>query len=140
MLHPALRMVLRINFRKILRSKSLSRGFTEAEKHAMRQVVQGTTGANLAKIVGKLGFDKNNALLPMLGIASGATLGPVGAIAPIVAGAAGRKASEKLTANAANKAMRLMAVDKVKSVPLIDQAKPTVTELLLRGTAPTYGR
>lgn len=135
---------LRINLRKILNNKALSRGLSEAEKDAIRQVVRGTTASNLAKLVGKFGFGHGNASNMMggsIGMLAGSSIGGLpGGIAAAALGKGGRIASEKLTEAGANRAMRVMATPNLKSLPAIDSSQQKLLEVLLRGSAPSLGK
>lgn len=51
---------LRIEFRKILNNKTLSRMFTDTEKMAMRQVVRGTFKGNMMRWLGGFGVPLDN--------------------------------------------------------------------------------
>jgi hypothetical protein len=94
---------LRIQFRQILNNERKSKFFTDAELAAMRQVEQGTGGANLFKALGKAGIDfggKNNALLAMLagGGAWAASGNPILGLSIVAGSSIAKKLAERLTA------------------------------------------
>jgi len=129
---------LRVEFRKLLNNPDNSRLWTEAEKRAIEDVVRGTTGANLAKLVGKFGFGPGaNGLGGFLGGTAGLTFGgPIGAAATAIGASAARKASEKLTEKAATRAAQVVATPGVPNIP--QMANPLLgakvpIELLIRG-------
>lgn len=78
---------LRVEFRKILNNKTLSRMFTETEKQAMQQVVRGTFKGNMMRWIGGFGVPLDNGrnfLGSAMGAGVGGTIGaamggPVGA-------------------------------------------------------------
>ncbi len=90
-----------IQFRSILNNKKKAKFFKPREIQAMEQVVRGTTGSNLAKLVGRLGFSEGHATNIIgggMGVAAGAHLGgPIGAVAVPVAGQLSRKLAQKMT-------------------------------------------
>ena len=90
-----------VQFRSILNNSKKSRFFKKKELDAMREVVRGTTGSNLAKLVGRLGFSEGHAtnlIGGSLGVAGGAAFGgPVGAVAVPVIGQVSRKLAQRLT-------------------------------------------
>lgn len=129
---------LRVEFRKLLNNEDTSRLWTEAEKRAIEEVVRGTTGANLAKLVGKFGFGPGaNGLGGFLGGTAGLTFGgPIGAAATAIGASAARKASERLTEKAAGRAAQVVATPNVPNIP--QMANPLLgakvpIELLIRG-------
>ena len=88
-------------FRTILNNKKKARFFKPKELEVMREVVRGTTGANIAKAIGRFGFSEGHAtniLGGSIGIAGGAALGgPAGAVAVPLIGQVSRKLAQKLT-------------------------------------------
>lgn len=88
---------LRIQFRQILGNKKLRGQFTDTERKAMEQVVQGTRLGNVMKKVGKLGFGRG-AQTNVLGGTAG--VGVFGPVAPM-AGEAALTAAEGITARRA---------------------------------------
>ena len=65
---------LRIEFRKILNNKTLSRMFTDQEKTMMKKVVRGTFKGNMLRLLGGFGIPTDNAR-NFLGAMSGGTIG-----------------------------------------------------------------
>ena len=139
---------LRIGFRSLLNNKKLSRSFSEAERAAMRQIVEGTTFGNLMKKVGKLGFGMNqqsNMLMGALSASGGAGVGAalggpagalVGGVLPGLLGYAGQRASEASTQRAAQ---RLGAAVRGGGIPSAPQL-PAPVMGLLEDTTRAYGR
>jgi hypothetical protein len=93
---------LRIEFRKIVNNRKKSRFFKPAELDAMRTVIAGTKSANIAKLIGRLGFSEGNAtniLGGSVGVAAGASFaGAPGAVAVPIIGQVSRKLAARLTA------------------------------------------
>lgn len=121
---------LRIEFRKLLNNKRTAKLFTPTERAEIEKVVQGTTGANLAKLLGKFGFGSGNAANMLggtigssIGATIGAPLGPVGSLAGAALAGGGasllRKASEKLTERAAERAAKVVATPGIKQLPML---------------------
>ena len=115
---------LRIEFRKLLNNKKTSQLFNSVERDELKRVVLGSTGANLMKLIGKFGFGGGNAsnmlggsIGTSVGASLGSALGPLGtaAGAAIAGGGAtlARRASERLTANAAERAAKVVATPNV---------------------------
>lgn len=122
---------LRIQFRQLLQNPKTRRLFTQAERDAIERVVQGTTGANLLKLIGKFGFGSGNAsnmlggsIGSTFGAAVGSPLGPMGSAAGAAIAGGGatlaRRGSEALTNQAANRAAQVIAT------PNIPQALPVL--------------
>jgi len=107
---------IRIEFRKIVSSAKKSRGFTPDEISAMEQVIKGGKLTNVAKLLGKFGFNERQAtsfLGTMVGIGAGAQIGgPIGAIAVPVVGQGFRKLAQVLTQNNAELASALVRAGK----------------------------
>ncbi|WMT88281.1 hypothetical protein NO932_06630 [Pelagibacterium sp. 26DY04] len=136
---------LRVEFRKILNNRNLRTQFTGPELEAIANVVQGTTGANLAKLIGRFGFGSGQASTGIGGAAGMAlgdmAFGPVGMVLGPTIGAAGRSASERMTANAAQRALGAVATPNLVQVPPVNQAIPSMTERLVRiAGAPLSGQ
>jgi len=136
---------IRVQFRSLLNNKKKMRGFSAEEKSAMQKVVQGTTAANLTKLIGKLGFSEDQAvrmLLPAGGMmAGGAAFGTPGAIAVPIIGQVSRKLSQTLTANNSRLANAVVRAGKdgkkvveayLKNVPKKARSVEELTELLMR--------
>lgn len=94
---------IRVQMRSILNNKKQRKFFNEDELAAMKNVVQGTKGANLAKLFGRLGFSEQQAMnIVGAGIGAGAgaaIFGPAGAVAVPLLGNVSRKLAQRLTAN-----------------------------------------
>lgn len=130
---------LRIHFRAILNNKKLSRGFSEAEKDAMRAVVEGTTFGNIMKKVGIMGLSGGqggSGLGVGLGSAFGATVGSaagplgaaIGAAVPLAIGSGAKKLAEMSTRKAADRAAGLVAAGGVSAA--VPQMSPTMQRAL----------
>jgi hypothetical protein len=103
---------LRIEARKILKSKKKRRGFSEGELNALREIEQGTSASNTAKLLGKFGLSEGQAtsmLGASIGIggggAIGASFGPVGAAVgaltvPMI-GQIAKNTAQRITLNSA---------------------------------------
>lgn len=122
---------LRIQFRALLQNPKTRRLFSQAEIDEIQRVVQGTTTANLLKLIGRFGFGSGNAsnmlggsIGTTIGGALGAPLGPVGtaAGAALIGGGAtlARRGSEALTNQAAQRAAQVIAT------PNIPQAQQVI--------------
>ena len=111
----------------------------------MREVVRGTTGANIAKAIGRFGFSEGHAtniIGGSLGIAGGAALGGApGAVAVPIIGQVSRKLAQKLTrgkAEFANIVVRAgdnandIAAAYLSKVPKKARTSAELSELLLR--------
>ncbi|RYY67711.1 MAG: hypothetical protein EOO12_00195 [Chitinophagaceae bacterium] len=129
---------IRIEFRKLLNNKRTAKLFTATERSEMEKVVQGTTAANLAKLIGKFGFGPGaNGLGGFLGGTAGlAAGGPIGAVLTAAGASGARKLSEKLTEKAANRAAQVVATPNIPTAPTMGNpligAKVPI-ELLIRG-------
>lgn len=114
---------LRGEFRKILNNKKLRGQFDKTELTEMARVVQGTSGANMAKLIGKFGFGPGaNGLGGFLGGTAGLTFGgPLGAVAASAGASGARKLSEKLTEAAAERAAKVVATP---NIPVLAPRNP----------------
>lgn len=123
---------LRSGFLGVLRNPKTRKLFTPAEIAEIERVGNGTAGANLLNLIGKFGFSKS-------GNGLGGFLGGMGAFAasggnPFVTGAAAlgataaRKGAERLTHNAAERAVKAVGAGNL----------PTIAKMLLPpGVAPS---
>lgn len=127
---------LRNQFANILKSPTLSRGLTEAEKEAMRRVSRGTAGMNMLRFLGTFGVPTDQARNWLGAIASGSigtALGGVpGAIAMLGLGTAARAGSSKLMQNAADRAVQVVATPNLPSLPRPLTSIPGPVENILR--------
>lgn len=128
---------LQIEFRRILRSPKLLRGFNETEVAAMRSVVNGGPLHGLLRQIGRLGFSLDggsNAVGGVFGASLGGLLGgPVGAAAVAGIGATARKSSEILRTNAANRARDIIRNPNATQLPAISsQTQGLLDEILNR--------
>lgn len=104
---------LRTQFRQILRNPKRVQGFTDAERDAMRNVVNGGPVRAALRLLGKASFGTNqgtNFLGGTIGVGAGSMLGgPTGAMLAPVAGLAGQRGAQRSTLNAANMARAMAA-------------------------------
>jgi hypothetical protein len=128
---------IKSQFRSILKSNKLSRGFNAAEKKAMERVIRGTIPE---KVLGYMG----SGLASIGGIAGGLfavpTLGPAGlAAGSAVAGVSmlARGASNSIARNQADIVRRLIASGQAAKLPLAGSKLPAgLLEDALRGAVP----
>lgn len=137
---------LRVQFRRILNSGKLRRGFNPEELNAMRAVVEGSTASNMAKHLGKFGFSEKQAgsmLLGSLGTAGGFAVGGIagGVLVPLI-GQVSKNLASKLTQGKAKFADDVVRAGKdglnvarayVRNVPKSQRTPEELTQLLLRG-------
>lgn len=126
---------IRHQFARILKSDKLSRGFSEAEKRAMRRVINGSIPEQLLNLVG--------GGLGQLGLmGGGASAGGVpGALAGAVVAGGARRGSEALAQRNAEIVRALVAAGNTNSLPQIgNQARAIMEALMQRGTAATLPR
>ena len=113
---------LRIQFRAILQNPRTRKLFSKAELAEIEKVANGTAVSNIARTVGKLGFDfgpGRNALGGALGLFIGNQLGgPIGAMFTAAAGAGARKVAEKMATSGAQLAARVVATPNVPNVTI----------------------
>ena len=121
---------IRNQFARILRNDKLSRGFSEAEKAAMRRVVNGSMPEQILNLLG--------GGLGQLGqIGAGFGLGGVpGAMAGAATAAVARKGSEALTSRNAEIVRALIANGGLQTLPVAsDGVRGTIEAMLRRGAA-----
>lgn len=115
---------IRNQFARILRSPKLSRGFTEAEKAAMKRVIHPNIGQQLINYAGSG--------LGMMGqVGLGMAAGPVGTVAGLAGAAASRKLSEAMTGRNAELARAIVANGKLGALPQIDMNRAKIIEALI---------
>lgn len=122
--------------RMIFNKPEVWRRFSAAEQQAIKDVIDGTPGSNLMKLVGTFGFGGNTATNG-IGGAAGMALGqmaggPVGMVVGPVIGSVGRNASERMTEGLAQRAMGAAATEGLQVLPRIDPNTATPIEVLLR--------
>lgn len=117
---------IRNQFRSILRNDKLSRGFSEAEKTAMRRVINGSFPEQILNLLG--------GGLGQLGqIGAGFGLGGLpGAVAGMATSAAARKGSEALTGRNAEVVRALIANGGLQNLPVASDSVRRISETLLR--------
>ena len=95
---------IRTQLRSIINNKKRARFFTKDEISAMKDVVKGSGGGNVLKLVGRLGFSEGAATNVLGGLVGIGVLGPA---APVI-GQISRKLAQKTTEAAANKVVTLI--------------------------------
>ena len=100
---------LRIEARKLLKSKKRLKGYTPDEIKALKAIEQGTTSANIAKFLGKFGISEGQAtsmLGASIGMGGGGTIGAVfggpagagiGAVTVPAIGQIAKKTAQRIT-------------------------------------------
>lgn len=137
---------LRTQFRQLLQNPKSRRLFSQAEIDAIQQVVQGTTLANITKLVGKFGFGSGNAsnmLGGTIGFGAGSLspLGPIGGMLAAGGATLARKGSEALTSRAAGRAAQVVATPNIPSLPAVSRAVPGLPESIMRSlSGPVAGQ
>ena len=117
---------VRNQFARILRNPKLSRGFSDAEKAAMRRVVNGTMPEQILNLLG-------GGIAQIGQIGAGFGLGGVpGALAGMATSAGFRKASEAVSSRNAEIARALVANGRVNTLPQASDQARQITEALLR--------
>ena len=124
---------LQQEFRRILRSPALSRGFSAAEKQAMRSVVNGGALHGLLRQVGRFGIDFGGGQ-NALGAGLGLTAGLWAPIIPVAATGA-RKLSEMARTRKANQAAAIVRTLDMPNLPQISQqGRGLLEDILLRSS------
>lgn len=140
---------IRNALRALMRNQDVWRGFNRAEQQAISEVVEGTAGSNLLKLLGTFGFGGNTATNG-IGGAAGMALGqmaggPVGMVLGPVIGGVARKASEQMTDNLAQRALKAVATQNLpiaapRQVPQVINQGINLAELLARERAMAASR
>ena len=117
---------IRNQFKRILRSDKLNRGFSDAEKKVMRRVVNGSFPEQILNLVGG-GLGQLGAIGG--GIATGS---PIGAVAGLGIAAGARKGSEALTKKNAEVVRAIIANGGMKNLPKADPKFRAIAEQLAR--------
>jgi hypothetical protein len=136
---------LRDEFKRVLRNKKQRRFFKPKEIEAMKEVVQGTTGANISKLIGRFGFSEGlatNIIGGSISTTAGAKLlGAPGAVLLPTIGQVSRKLAQKLTRKGADFADAIIrsgdnandiARTYLAKVPKGQRSATELSELLLR--------
>lgn len=120
---------IRNQFARILRNDKLNRGFSEAEKAAMRRVVQGTAPEQILNLLG-------GGIGQLATIGTGVGVGGLpGAALGAGAAALSRKGSEAITSRNAEIARALVASGQMRGgLPVASDAARNITEALTRRT------
>lgn len=123
--------------RMLLNKPDVWRRFSSAEQQAIKDVIDGTTGSNLMKLLGTFGFGGNSATNGIGGAAGmalgGMAGGPLGMIVGPALGSIGRAASDKITERLATRAMGAAATEGLRTVPPVNPNQASSLEVLLRG-------
>lgn len=135
---------IRAQFRSILKSNKLKKGFTPEELKAMRGAVEGTTLRNMSEKLGMLGIDEkrvSGALMPLMGAGAGSVFGAPGAIAVPIIGTLSKRLGLRLAKDAGKGADLVVRAGKngvdiakayMKLTPPKERTAQELTELLLR--------
>lgn len=136
---------LRVQIRSIINNKKQRKFFNKDELSAMKRVVQGTKGANLAKLFGRLGFSESqatNIVGGALGAGAGAAVfGAPGAVAVPLLGNMSRKLAQRLTAKNAAFADQVIRAGKdaekiakvyIRNTPKNLRSSDDLSQLLMR--------
>lgn len=145
---------LRRQLDQILKNRKLSKFFSNEEKAAMRQVVNGTKSANIARFLGRFAMSEGqqtNALGAVLGAGGGATIGSaiagtggagVGAVLVPFVGQVSKNLSQRLTAKNARFADQVVRAGSnanqiakayLANTPKAERSAQELSELLMRG-------
>lgn len=104
---------LRTQFRAILNSPKRLRGFTPDEREAMKRIVRGGPGENIAKFLGRFGpaeGSATNVVGSLIGAAAGGSVaGGPGAAAALMGGQLARNTAQRMTRANVEKLERLVA-------------------------------
>ncbi len=121
---------IRNQLKNMLRNPKVAKGFSDAEKDAMRKVINGSIPERILNLAG-------GGLGQMATAIGGGAMGGVPGLLLGTAAATGtRKLAEKVTASKAETLRAMMANGGMKSYPQISQAPRDVIERLMqRGTA-----
>lgn len=118
---------IRNQFKRIVSSPKLSRGFSEAELKVMKRVAKGTLPEQLLYLVsGGLGN------MGTIGVGMMTLGGPLGAMAGTGAALGFRKGAEKIANRNAELARALVANGGLKALPTASPANKKITEALTR--------
>jgi hypothetical protein len=117
---------IRNQFRRILRNDKLSRGFSDAEKAAMRRVVNGSVPEQVLNLLG-------GGVGQLAQIGAGFGVGGVpGALAGMGTAALSRKGSEALTERGAETVRAMIANGGMQTLPVARDTTRKIIEGLLR--------
>lgn len=125
---------IRNQFKNILNNKKLAAKFSDAEKAAMRRVINGSFPERLLNMGGSgLGW--------MVQIGTGGVLGgPVGAVVGAGTGYAARRASEALSASNAETVRAMIANGGIAALPTVSPATRAVMDGIIRRAAIAGGQ
>lgn len=127
---------LQIEFRRILRTPKLLRGFNDAEIAAMNRVVNGGVLHGLLRQFGRLGFSLDggsNAVGGIFGAVGGATINPIGGILVPAVATAARRGSEAIRTRAAERAASIVRTPDAIALPVTrDPTQGILGDILLR--------
>jgi len=124
-------------FKKILNSPKMSRGFSDAERRAMQRVVNGTFPEKTLELLGS-GLTQVGGLVGAgLGMAGGGLPAVAGGLALTGGSMLGRKGADAVARKNAEIARALIASGKAANLPAKIDTKvaPIVEQLMRRGTA-----
>lgn len=136
---------IRQEFTRILKNRKTRRFFNPQETRAIRQVADGTTGANIAKTIGRLAVSEGRATNILGGLGGvalgGAVGGAAGALIVPVIGQVSRQLAQRLTARNAGFADAVIRSGRngrriveayLENTPNVDINPSELAELLMR--------
>lgn len=127
---------LKAEFRRILKSEKLRRGYSQAELAAMKKVTNPGVLAGIIRQAGRLGVsldNGSNALGGALGAGlGGSLLGPTAAVVTPLVGTAARKASEVMTQRAASRVNDVIRAQTTTVPALTNQTRGLLDDYLVR--------
>jgi hypothetical protein len=114
--------------RSLFNNKATWSRFSAAEQQAIKDVIDGTPGSNMLKLIGTFGFGGNTATNG-IGGAAGMALGtmaggPIGMIAGPAIGSLAKVGSERMTNKLAQRALGAAATEGLQSLPPLIGATP----------------
>jgi hypothetical protein len=113
-----------------MRNEDNTRGWSEAEKAALKDAAERSTGENILNSLGRFGFDKNNIAFPTI-TAGGSILAPQIAMPLVVAGSAARQAGKFLARGKAEKLLQIIeSGSKITAKDVKDLPPRQATEIL----------
>ena len=120
---------LRIGFRQLLKNKKRIKGFSQDEQNIMREIVDGNAATNLARLIGKFGFNITgkgsapNIVGAGIGGAAGYQYDPLAALAVPAVGTGSKFLADRLARNTADY-LRAMAATGGKDVAPRSRVSP----------------
>lgn len=136
---------IRRQFSALLRNKKTRKFFNSSEKSAIRKVIDGGRGTNIARTLGKFAFSDRTAggfMGGSIGVAGGSAIGgTAGALIVPVVGLVSRRLAERLTKGGADFANQVIRAGKdankitkayLRHVPPAQRSPDELSQLLMR--------